>query len=124
MKAINTNYAPSAIGPYSQAISNAGMTFISGQLPIDAKTGEFAGDDIVSQTVQSLENIQHIVEEAGLTMAHIAKTTILLANIDDFAQVNKVYAEFFEAPFPARATYEVSKLPLGALVEIESIVCH
>jgi len=123
MKAISTNKAPSAIGPYSQAIQKGNMIFVSGQLPIDASTGKFAGEDIKSQTIQSLENIKHIVEEAGASMADIVKTTILLNDIGDFTEVNKIYANYFEAPFPARATYEVSKLPLGALIEIESIVC-
>jgi len=123
MKAINTNKSPSAIGPYSQATQKGNMIFISGQLPIDVSTGEFAGEDIQSQTIQSLQNMKHIVEEAGASMADIVKTTILLKDINDFAEVNKIYATYFEAPFPARATYEVSKLPLGALIEIESIVC-
>jgi len=123
MKIINSNQAPAAIGPYSQAIQNGNITFISGQLPIDASTGKFAGTDIKSQATQSLENTKYIVEEAGASMSNIVKTTILLANIEDFAVVNEVYATYFVAPFPARATYEVSKLPLGALIEIESIVC-
>jgi len=123
MKAINTNKAPSAIGPYSQAIQQGNMIFISGQLPIDVTTGKFAGEDIQSQTIQSLENIKNIIEEAGASMADIVKTTILLKDINDFAEVNKIYATYFKAPFPARATYEVSKLPLDALIEIESIVC-
>jgi len=123
MKAINTNKAPSAIGPYSQAIQQGNMIFISGQLPIDVTTGEFAGEDIKSQTIQSLENTKNIVEEAGSSMSDIVKTTILLKDINDFAEVNKIYATYFKAPFPARATYEVSKLPLDALIEIESIVC-
>jgi len=124
MKAVITNKAPSAIGPYSQAIQKGNMIFISGQLPIDVATGEFAGEDIKSQTIQSLENTKSIVEEAGASMSDIVKTTILLENINDFAEVNKIYATYFDAPFPARATYEVSKLPLGALIEIESIVCQ
>mgnify|MGYP000611757786 CR=1 FL=1 len=123
MKAINTNKSPSAIGPYSQAIQKGNMIFISGQLPIDVTTGQFSGEDIQSQTVQSLENIKNIIEEAGASMADIVKTTILLKDINDFAEVNKIYATYFKAPFPARATYEVSKLPLDALIEIESIVC-
>jgi len=123
MKAINTNKSPSAIGPYSQAIQKGNMIFISGQLPIDVTTGKFSGEDIKSQTIQSLENIKNIIEEAGASMADIVKTTILLKDINDFAEVNKIYATYFKAPFPARATYEVSKLPLDALIEIESIVC-
>lgn len=121
MNAINSTKAPSAIGPYSQAVEKDGFTFVSGQLPIDESTGEFAGDDIASQAKQSLENTKYILEEAGLEMKHIIKTTILLKNIEDFATVNEIYAQYFEAPFPARATYEVARLPKDALIEIESI---
>lgn len=121
MKAINSTKAPSAIGPYSQAVEKDGFIFVSGQLPIDEITGAFAGDDIASQTKQSLENTKYILEEAGLEMKDILKTTILLKNIEDFAVVNEIYGQYFEAPFPARATYEVSRLPKDALIEIESI---
>jgi 2-iminobutanoate/2-iminopropanoate deaminase len=121
MKAINSTKAPSAIGPYSQAVEVDGLLFISGQLPIDETTGEFAGETIEEQSKQSLENIKHILVEAGLEMKDIVKTTILLKDIEDFAAVNKVYAEYFNEPFPARATYEVARLPKDALVEIESI---
>lgn len=121
MKAINSNKAPGAIGPYSQAIETEGLVYVSGQLPIDVKTGEFAGSDIASQTKQSLENTKHILEEAGLDMSNIVKTTILLKNIEDFAVVNEIYAKYFTAPYPARATYEVARLPKDALIEIESI---
>jgi len=123
MKAIESKKAPSAIGPYSQAVELNNLMFVSGQLPIDATTGEFAGQDIKSQTTQSLENIKHILEEAGTSMKNILKMTILLSDINDFAAVNEIYGKYFTAPYPARATYEVSKLPLGALIEIESIVC-
>ena len=121
MKAINSIKAPSAIGPYSQAVDKDGFIFISGQLPIDETTGEFAGDDIASQTKQSLQNINYILEEAGLKMKDISKTTILLKNIEDFAIVNEIYGQFFTAPYPARATYEVARLPKDALIEIEAI---
>lgn len=119
---INSNKAPKAIGPYSQAVEKGNMVFVSGQLPIDVKTGEFMGNDITSQTMQSLENIKHILTEADVSMNDIVKTTILLENIDHFAKANEIYEKYFEAPFPARATYEVSKLPKGALIEIEAIV--
>lgn len=121
MKAINSTKAPSAIGPYSQAVDKDGFIFVSGQLPIDENTGAFAGEDIASQAKQSLENIKYILEEAGLEMKDISKTTILLKDIEDFAVVNEIYGNYFSAPFPARATYEVSRLPKDALIEIEAI---
>jgi 2-iminobutanoate/2-iminopropanoate deaminase len=121
MKVINSIKAPSAIGPYSQAVEKDGFIYVSGQLPIDATTGVFAGVDIVAQAKQSLENTKYILEEAGLEMKDIIKTTILLKNIEDFAIVNEVYGQYFDVPYPARATYEVSRLPKDALIEIESI---
>ena len=121
MKAINSTKAPSAIGPYSQAVDKDGFIFLSGQLPIDETTGSFAGEDIASQARQSLQNIKYILEEAGLEMKDISKTTILLKNIEDFAVVNEIYGQFFSAPYPARATYEVARLPKDALIEIEAI---
>lgn len=120
-KEVNSNCAPSAIGPYSQAIDNGNCVFVSGQLPIDPKTGAFAGEDIQAQTKQSLNNIKAILNEVGLDMNNVVKTTVLLKNISDFAAMNEVYGEFFEAPYPARAAYEVAALPKGALIEIEAI---
>jgi len=121
MKAINSIKAPSAIGPYSQAVDKDGFIFVSGQLPIDENTGEFAGDDIASQARQSMENIKYILEEAGLEMKDISKTTILLKDLEDFVTVNEIYGEYFTVPYPARATYEVARLPKDALIEIEAI---
>ena len=121
MKAINSTKAPGAIGSYSQAVEKDGFVYVSGQLPIDQTTGEFAGEDIEAQARQSLENTKYILDAAGLEMKDIIKTTILLKNIEDFAVVNEVYGQFFSAPYPARATYEVSRLPKDALIEIESI---
>ena len=121
MKAINSSKAPSAIGPYSQAIDLGDIVFISGQIPIDVTTGKFVGEDMKSQTIQVMKNIKSILEEGGLEMSNVVKTTILLDNMDDFAVVNGIYGEYFSQPYPARATFEVSKLPLGALIEIESI---
>ena len=121
MKVINSTKAPSAIGPYSQAVDKDGFIFVSGQLPIDETTGSFAGEDIASQARQSLQNIKYILEEAGLEMKDISKTTNLLKNIEDFAVVNEIYGQFFKAPYPARATYEVARLPKDALIEIEAI---
>ncbi|MCI8363215.1 MAG: reactive intermediate/imine deaminase, partial [Clostridia bacterium] len=98
-----------------------GFVFVSGQLPIDPATGEFAGEDIASQTRQSLANIQNILASDGLTMANVVKTTVLLKNIGDFGAMNEVYATFFEGECPARAAFEVAAIPKGALVEIEAV---
>ena len=117
-KEIKTEQAPAAIGPYSQGISAENIAFVSGQLPIDPATGEFAGNDIASQT---LKNVQAILAENGMTMADVTKTTVLLADIAEFAEMNQVYAEFFAEPFPARAAFEVAALPKNAKVEIEAI---
>ena len=121
-KIIATLEAPAAIGPYSQGVVAEGKTvYVSGQLPINPETGEFAGDDIVSQTEQSLKNIQAILEAEGLTMSNVVKTTVLLQNIADFAAMNEVYAKYFASECPARAAYQVAALPKAALVEIEAI---
>ena len=122
-QAIHTDKAPAAIGPYSQAIQAGNLLFVSGQIPIDPATGAFAGDDITTQTRQSLTNVKNILETAGYTCADVVKTTVLLANMGDFAAMNAVYAEFFTAPCPARAAFAVKDLPKGALVEIEAIAC-
>ena len=119
--AIHTENAPAAIGPYSQAIQAGNTIYVSGQLPIDPATGAFAGDDITAQTRQSLTNMKNILIEAGTDMSAVVKTTVLLANIADFAAMNEVYAEFFTAPFPARAAFQVACLPKNALVEIECV---
>ncbi len=119
--AIHTENAPAAIGPYSQAIKAGNTIYVSGQLPIDPKTGEFAGEDIESQTRQSLTNVQNILREAGADMENVVKTTVLLADIADFAAMNGVYAEFFSAPFPARAAVQAAALPKAAKVEIEVV---
>ena len=119
--AINTPNAPAAIGPYSQAIQAGNTIYVSGQLPIDPATGAFAGDEIKAQTRQSLTNIKNILAEAGTDMSAVVKTTVLLANIADFAAMNEVYAEFFTAPFPARAAFQVACLPKNALIEIECV---
>ncbi len=116
-----TEKAPAAIGPYSQGIRGGDFVFVSGQLPIDPAAGVFAGDDIASQTRQSLTNIKSILESGGLSMSHVVKTTVLLKNISDFTAMNEVYASFFEGACPARAAFEVAALPKDALVEIEAI---
>ncbi|MCI7096141.1 MAG: RidA family protein [Clostridiales bacterium] len=119
--AIHTENAPAAIGPYSQAIQAGNTIYVSGQLPIDPATGAFAGADIAAQTRQSLTNIRSILAGAGYSMTDVVKTTVLLADIADFAAMNAVYAEFFTAPFPARAAFQVAALPKNALVEIECV---
>lgn len=119
--AIHTDLAPAAIGPYSQAIQAGNTIYVSGQLPIDPATGAFAGDDIASQTRQSLTNLKNILNAAGAEMSDVVKTTVYLANIADFAAMNAVYGEFFAAPYPARAAFEVACLPKNALVEIECV---
>ncbi len=124
IKKVESPLAPAAIGPYSQAIAGGDVVFVSGQLPIDVKTGAFAGEDIQAQTRQSLENIKAILESEGLTMANVCKTTVLLDDIGEFAAMNEVYAEFFTAPYPARAAFQVAALPKGAKVEIEAIACR
>ena len=120
-KAIATTNAPAAIGPYSQGVDTGSLVFVSGQLPIDPATGEFAGADIAAQTRQSLTNIKAILEANGMTMANVVKTTVLLQDISEFAAMNAVYAEFFTEPYPARAAYQVAALPKAAKIEIEAI---
>ena len=121
MKVINTNKAPKAIGPYSQAIEANGLVITSGQLPIDRATGEFAPGGIKEQTRQSLTNAKAILEEAGISMANVMKTTVFLSDMNNFAAMNEVYAEFFSEPFPARSAIAVKTLPKNALVEVECI---
>ncbi len=122
MKPISTSNAPAAIGPYSQAVdSGAGLVFLSGQLPIDPATGAFPEGGIQVQTRQSLRNVQAILAAAGLSLAHVVKTTVFLSDMADFAAMNEVYATFFAEPFPARSAVAVKALPKGALVEIECI---
>lgn len=122
MKALQTEKAPAAIGPYSQAIdSGAGLVFVSGQLPIDPSTGAFPAGGVKEQTRQSLTNAKAILEATGLSLKNVVKTTVFLADMADFAAMNEVYAQFFTAPYPARSAVAVKMLPKGALVEIECI---
>ena len=118
---ISTAKAPAAIGPYSQATDLGSLVITSGQLPIDPATGEFAQGGIQAEARQSLTNIKNILAEAGLTMQNVVKVTVLLADISNFAAVNEVYSEFFQAPYPARSAFAVAALPKGANVEIEAI---
>ena len=123
-KPVSTASAPAAIGPYSQAVVTANMLFVSGQLPIDPATGNFAEGGIKELTTQSLKNLCAIVAEAGFQPSDIVKTTVFLADMADFAEMNEVYAQFFSAPFPARSAVAVKTLPKGARVEIECIAAR
>lgn len=121
-KVLNTTGAPAAIGPYSQGIQAGNMVFVSGQLPIDPATGELLSA-VAAATTQSLTNIRNILAEAGCTMADVVKTTVLLKDMNDFAEMNAAYAAFFPENAPARACFQVAKLPKDAVVEIEAIAC-
>ena len=120
-KAIHTNNAPQAIGPYSQAIDAGDFVFVSGQIPLDPETMEVVEGDIAKQTEQVMNNLDAILKEAGLTFKNVVKFTIYITNMDDFAVINEAYAAFLEEPYPARATVEVSKLPKGVGVEMDVI---
>ena len=119
-KAIVTDKAPGAIGPYSQGIKIGNLYYFSGQLPIDPKTN-IMPEGIKERTKQSLENIKGLLESVGLDLTHVVKTTVFLDNMEDFASMNEVYATYFKEPYPARSAVEVAKVPKGALVEIEVI---
>ena len=118
---ISTTKAPAAIGPYSQAVRVGNLVYTSGQIPINPATGVFAEGGIQEQTRQSLLNVKAILEAAGLTMSDVVKTTVFMADMNDFADMNAVYAEFFSEPYPARSAVAVKALPKGALVEIEVV---
>ena len=119
---VSTPAAPAAIGPYSQGITATGTAvYVSGQLPIDPATGAFPSEDIAAQTRQSLLNLKAIIEANGMTMADVVKTTVLLADINEFGAMNEVYGEFFAEPYPARAAFQVAALPKNARVEIEAV---
>lgn len=121
MQVISTKKAPAAIGPYSQAIQVGNLLYTSGQIPVDPATGAFVEGGVKEQTRQSLTNVKAILEEAGLQMSNVIKTTVFMADMNDFADMNAVYAEFFSEPYPARSAVAVKTLPKGALVEIEVI---
>ena len=124
MKAIVTKKAPGAIGPYSQAIQVGNFVYTSGQLPIVPETGAFPEGGIKEQTRQSLQNIKAVLEAAGLSMGNVLKTTVFLADMGDFSEMNAVYSEFFSMPYPARSAVAVKTLPKGALVEIEVVAAN
>ncbi len=123
-KIINTDKAPKAIGPYSQAVEANGMLFISGQIPIDPTTSKLIEGGIKEQTEQVMKNIGAILEAAGLNYSNVIKSTCLLSDMDNFTAMNEVYGRYYSAEMPARAAYGVVKLPLGALIEIETIAAR
>jgi len=121
MKVLHSDKAPKALGPYSQAIVAGGFVFASGQVPIDPQTGNFVEGGIKEQTRQSLTNVSNVLAEAGISLSHVVKTTVFLSDMDNFAAMNEVYAEFFHEPYPARSAVAVKTLPKNALVEIEVV---
>ena len=118
---IQTDNAPAAIGPYSQAIKARGFVFVSGQIPIDPQTGQFVAGGIAEQTEQVLKNLGAVLEAAGSSLDQVVKTTVFLADMNEFSGMNEVYAKFFSGPPPARATVAAAGLPRGARVEIEAV---
>ena len=118
---ISTENAPGAIGPYSQAVKAGNMVFCSGQIPIDIETGEFVSDDVAEQTEQVLRNLSAVLEAAGTKIENVVKTTVFLADMNDFVAMNEVYAKYFSENKPARATVQAARLPKDAKVEIECI---
>jgi len=122
-KIVNTNEAPAAVGPYSQAVRAGGFLFCAGQIPLDPKTGSIVGSDIKTQTEQVLKNIEAILKAEGLSFDNVVKTTVFMIDLSEFAQMNEVYAKYFRPPYPARSTIQVAALPRGAKIEIE-VVAH
>jgi len=121
METVSTDKAPGAIGPYSQAIKANGMVFCSGQIPIDPATGNFVSDVVAEQTEQVLKNLGEVLGAAGASLDHVVKTTVFLADMGDFAEMNEVYARYFSENKPARATVQAARLPRDAKVEIDCI---
>ena len=122
MKAISTNKAPGAIGPYSQAVAASGLLFVSGQLPINPESETIEATDVVGQLHQSMKNIAAIAQEAGTSLENMVKTTILMQDLSEFVAVNEAYGSYLKEPYPARAAYAVAALPKGALIEIEAVI--
>ena len=118
---VSTEKAPGAIGPYSQAIKAGGMVFCSGQIPIDPSTGEFVSTDVSEQTEQVLKNLSEVLKAAGTSLDNVVKTTVFLADMSDFAEMNEVYGRYFDSNKPARATVQAARLPKDSLVEIDCI---
>jgi 2-iminobutanoate/2-iminopropanoate deaminase len=121
---LSTDRAPKAIGPYSQAIRVGQLLFLSGQIPLDPSTGQMVAGDVAAQTRRVMENLAAVLESAGLTFAHVARTTIFLADLNDFATVNEIYGSYFSEPYPARATVQVARLPRDSRVEIDAIAAY
>ncbi len=121
-QAVSTASAPAAIGPYSQAVRAGDFLFVSGQIPLDPATGAVVAGDASAQTRRVLENLGEILKAAGASFAGVVKTTVYLADLNDFAAMNQAYADFFGSPAPARATVQVSRLPRDVRVEIEAVV--
>lgn len=119
-RVINTEKAPSAIGPYSQAIMAGNTVFTSGQIPVNPATGEVP-EGIEAQAVQALENLKHVLDAAGCSMADVVKTTVFIKDMGSFPVINKIYSTYFVEPFPARSCVEVAQLPKGVLIEIEAV---
>jgi len=120
MKSVSTEKAPAAIGPYSQAIDTGETVYVSGQIPVNPETGEIP-ESIEDQAAQSFTNLRNILESAGLSIGNVAKTTVFITDMNDFAKVNEVYSEFFKEPYPARSCVQVSALPKGVRIETECI---
>jgi 2-iminobutanoate/2-iminopropanoate deaminase len=118
---VATDNAPAAVGPYSQGVTLGDLVFTAGQLGVVPDTGDFAGPDIKSQTRQALENVEAVLEASGSCLKHVVKVTVFLQDIDEFSQMNEVYAEFFPEAPPARSAVQVAALPLGGRVEIEAV---
>jgi 2-iminobutanoate/2-iminopropanoate deaminase len=121
METVSTENAPGAIGPYSQAVKTGNLVFCSGQIPIDPATNEFVSDDVAEQTEQVLKNLSAVLNAAGTELNKVVKTTVFLADMNDFAAMNEIYAQFFDMNKPARATVQAARLPRDARVEIECI---
>jgi 2-iminobutanoate/2-iminopropanoate deaminase len=120
-QALSTDRAPKAIGPYSQAIRVGQLLFLSGQVPLDPSTGQMVDGDVAAQTRRVMENLSAILQSAGLSFTAVVRTTIFLADMNDFAKVNEVYGSYFSEPYPARATVQVARLPKDARVEIDAV---
>jgi 2-iminobutanoate/2-iminopropanoate deaminase len=119
---IHSNHAPKAIGPYSPAVKLGDFVYLSGQLPIDPLTNQLVSGDIYEQTYQVLRNMEAVLQEMGLELRHVVKTTVYVTDLNDFSKFNEIYATVFQEPYPARTTVQVAALPLGAMVEVEALV--
>ncbi len=121
MKEVSTQKAPAAIGPYSQAIKMGNVLFTSGQIPVNPENGEIP-EGVEAQATQAMTNLKNLIEASGASMDNVVKTTVFIKNMEDFAKINSIYAEFFTKPYPARSCVEVARLPKDVLLEVEAIV--